>query len=112
MALIKCPECNHDVSDKAPQCLNCGFIINQQETKKVDLNVNNYELTSKKWKKHYAWGIPLLVIGVPLFSSNLLLGMSSPENASPGWFFIGLIFCIVGGINFLIAVIGSWWERG
>lgn len=25
MALIKCPECGHDVSDMAPVCPNCGF---------------------------------------------------------------------------------------
>lgn len=27
MALIKCPECNHDVSDKAVFCPNCGCTI-------------------------------------------------------------------------------------
>ena len=27
MALIKCPECNHDISDKAKICVNCGFPI-------------------------------------------------------------------------------------
>lgn len=27
MALIKCPECNHDVSDTAALCPNCGFDI-------------------------------------------------------------------------------------
>lgn len=29
MALIKCPECNHDVSDKAKICANCGFPISE-----------------------------------------------------------------------------------
>lgn len=27
MAIIKCPECGHDVSDKAPFCPNCGYTI-------------------------------------------------------------------------------------
>lgn len=27
MAMIKCPECGHDVSDKAPQCPHCGVEI-------------------------------------------------------------------------------------
>ena len=26
MALIKCPECGHDVSDTAASCPNCGYI--------------------------------------------------------------------------------------
>ncbi len=25
MAMIKCPECGHDVSDKAASCPNCGY---------------------------------------------------------------------------------------
>jgi len=25
MALIKCPECNRDVSDKADKCIHCGY---------------------------------------------------------------------------------------
>ena len=25
MALIKCPECEKEVSDKAPVCIHCGF---------------------------------------------------------------------------------------
>lgn len=28
MSLIQCPECNHDVSDKAVSCPNCGFPLN------------------------------------------------------------------------------------
>lgn len=27
MALIKCPECGKDVSDQAPACPNCGYIL-------------------------------------------------------------------------------------
>lgn len=31
MALIKCPECGKEISDKAINCPNCGFPINQVE---------------------------------------------------------------------------------
>lgn len=27
MAIIKCPECGHQTSDKAPVCPNCGVEI-------------------------------------------------------------------------------------
>ena len=27
MAIIKCPECGHSISDKAPMCPNCGVEI-------------------------------------------------------------------------------------
>ena len=29
MALIKCPECGKEVSDKAKSCTNCGFPMNK-----------------------------------------------------------------------------------
>lgn len=34
MALLKCPECAHDVSDKAVACPNCGYPINMPSTTK------------------------------------------------------------------------------
>lgn len=35
MALINCPECNHeDISDKATVCPYCGYNINQSFGKK------------------------------------------------------------------------------
>lgn len=33
MSLIKCPECTHDISDKAIMCPNCGLPINTTEKK-------------------------------------------------------------------------------
>lgn len=29
MSLIKCPECGQDVSDKAENCIHCGYPIKQ-----------------------------------------------------------------------------------
>lgn len=31
MALMKCPECGHDVSDKADKCPNCGCPVSEME---------------------------------------------------------------------------------
>ena len=33
MAIIKCPECGHQISDKAPTCPNCGVEIAEKVTK-------------------------------------------------------------------------------
>lgn len=35
MALIKCPECGNDVSDKAIKCPRCGYPLKQEEIKTV-----------------------------------------------------------------------------
>lgn len=34
MALIKCPECGHDISDKAISCPNCGYPMNTPSSQK------------------------------------------------------------------------------
>ena len=31
MALIKCPECGKEISDKANACIHCGYPLNEQE---------------------------------------------------------------------------------
>lgn len=31
MALIQCPECGKDISDKATQCIHCGYPLNEHE---------------------------------------------------------------------------------
>lgn len=35
MALIKCPECNKEISDKAVNCPNCGYPICTESNKVV-----------------------------------------------------------------------------
>ena len=35
MALIKCPECGRDVSDKADDCTHCGYPLSQTDQKPV-----------------------------------------------------------------------------
>lgn len=41
MALIKCPECGREISDKAPACIHCGFplsLLNESSEIKEELN--------------------------------------------------------------------------
>jgi len=35
MALIKCPECNAQISDRAISCVNCGYPISQHPTSTI-----------------------------------------------------------------------------
>lgn len=35
MALIKCPECGKEVSDKAPTCIHCGYPLSQRKEKQL-----------------------------------------------------------------------------
>lgn len=49
MSLIKCPECNKEISDKADSCPNCGFpidkikknIVNEEFKQDMSISKNN-----------------------------------------------------------------------
>lgn len=38
MALIKCPECNKEISDKSESCIHCGYPLHQINTKQTDVD--------------------------------------------------------------------------
>ena len=46
MALINCPECNKEISDKAEYCINCGYKLPRQEPKFQGLYCSNCLYTS------------------------------------------------------------------
>lgn len=35
MAMIKCPECGQEISDKAKKCVHCGVRVKKRNTKKL-----------------------------------------------------------------------------
>ena len=39
MALINCPECGKQISDKAPVCIHCGYPIQTEQT--VSTSISN-----------------------------------------------------------------------
>lgn len=41
--LIKCPECNKEISDKSKVCINCGYPI--QQSNMCSVNGKEYDLT-------------------------------------------------------------------
>lgn len=44
MSLIKCPECNKEISDKSKICVNCGYPINEKNTKCI-INGVSYDVS-------------------------------------------------------------------
>lgn len=44
MALIKCPECGKEISDKSKQCIHCGYpleLLTEQSPKEKEVTVNH-----------------------------------------------------------------------
>lgn len=95
MALIKCSECQREISDKAESCPSCGNLIAQNvdnEIKPVEI-----ELTSKLWKKKSLWGVLLVFIAfITMFRS-----------VGWGFFLLFIAFCWA-----IYVGIGRWWTNG
>lgn len=69
MALINCPECGKEVSDKAKSCIHCGYPIN---VKKIKTNDEIIEHSKQKKKIIMIVFIIIIIlgIGIGIFSYN------------------------------------------
>lgn len=45
MALIKCPECGKEISDKSDKCIHCGFPLTKTKNKICVINGKEYDLS-------------------------------------------------------------------
>mgnify|MGYP005846611127 FL=1 len=84
MALIHCPECSREISDKAESCPGCGFVLTKDDLPKV----RKSDLS--EIKKNPAIGTLCIIIGI-----IAILG---------GIPFISIIigiFAIIGGFIFI-----------
>lgn len=41
MALIKCPECGHEISDLSAACIHCGYPLNEAQTDTLSQQINS-----------------------------------------------------------------------
>lgn len=73
MALIKCPECQREVSDSAASCPNCGKVINAS-------NAQPAQPPKKKKKKIWLWILIIIVI----FIGAGIMGSDSSNSGSSG----------------------------
>lgn len=95
MSLIKCSECQKEISDQAVSCPHCGNPVHKQVVQ-ADKPVE-IELTSKKWKKRAILGLLLFLLGWILIFKSVGLGI-----------FLMFIGVIVG----ITSRIGAWWTNG
>lgn len=93
MALIECPECWTQVSDKADKCPKCACPISI--TPKTEQTI---ELTSKRFKKQQIFAFLCLVVGV-----IMTLSIGNGANWSAGLAVVSSLL-VAGGIIWLIIV--------
>ncbi len=120
MALIKCPECGKEVSNKAPSCIHCGTPltmttasssapvaapVNISATASVaPAKVQTIELTGKKLKVQ-------VLLSFLLSLSGCITAIGAAAGKAPGVAAWGIIFFIIGLIWFIVAQILIWWHH-
>ena len=58
MALIKCPECGKEISDKASSCINCGYPIQSQKAESK-LVIKALKHPNETHVIGYSFGVPM-----------------------------------------------------
>lgn len=100
MALIKCSECGKEISDKAPNCPNCGNPINHPSSTAVHMEPAPPK--RRKYRVRLIIFTPMFFIG---FFMAVIWGLSGNNSSITGfWSFIA----VVGFIGMVVSAIGSW----
>ena len=97
MAIIKCPQCNGDVSDKAKNCPHCNYLMNEFETverlkNKSNITKNNCNPVAKKFNL-----VVMIIKIIGYFSAFISLIVFI--NLNVGWW---------GLLSFIVIVISTW----
>jgi len=102
MALINCPECNSEVSDKAISCPKCGCPIASPSTQDITPvqpeEPTTIQATQKSFKGTMLAGSIVCGIGFACFIA---------KAPGPGVFFI-----VLGFIVYFSGRFGAWWSTG
>jgi hypothetical protein len=103
MALIKCPECNRDISDKATVCPHCARPLARTSYRQGPVQV--IERTGRRWKGVRVLGWLLIFV-----AAFLLFGKWAADDSRgvAAGFSIGL----AGVACLWISRAGAWWYHG
>jgi len=100
MALIACPECQREISEKAAACPHCGSPT-QSTPIKVETAagaVVTTQATGRSWKIIQLIGALLITAGVVSCSAG------DPGSAAS--------LLMLGFVVFIAGRIGAWWKHG
>lgn len=97
MALIKCPDCQTDVSSFAVSCVKCARPILPANIKIGQHKTQTIEKTSKKYKAQLIWSSLLTIIGFCMI-----------YYGATKW---GAGCAAIGVLWFFFTRLGAWWEH-
>lgn len=107
MALINCPDCSRQVSDRAAICPDCAcpVRINEKPNVKIPERPVLIEQTAKKWKIYQIYGTIVLALGIPV--SWAIKGLTNDGIGT----FLFISCCLISMVLFFIAGFGGWWNH-
>jgi hypothetical protein len=103
MALIKCPECNRDVSDKATVCPHCARPLAWTSYRQGPVQV--IERTGRRWK-----GVRVLGWLLILAAAFALIAQWAADDSRAVT--AGLWIGLAGVACLWISRAGAWWYHG
>jgi hypothetical protein len=85
MALINCPECNKEISDKVKACPHCGYpfessVDKNQDLQKVEISAVNIKPTSPEKKKRLILGLIIAVVVLAVGIAAIFVGKTIIYN--------------------------------
>lgn len=96
MALIKCPECKREVSDRAMSCPSCACPLERAVTTGA---------TGKKWK-----GIQLVSLGAIFLGILVAFGTAIPlGGAYAGLMIVGGLIGLLAGTKAFMYLVAVYW---
>lgn len=104
MALIKCPECGTQVSEKAQQCPKCSYPISTIPAGKKVEDVQTIQQTSKRFKKQ-------IIVAVLLLIGGIIVIAIAADAKKYGLAGVGILATILGVVWYIIVRLRIWWNH-
>jgi len=105
MALINCPECNREVSDRDEDCPHCGCPLKGPADIVAGRRVRTVERTAKTYK---AW----MLVGCLATLAGLAGSLGGGLSGKADFVLIGVLVVALGLAVSLWARLAAWWHHG
>lgn len=112
MALISCPECGDKVSNTAPTCPHCGYVMQQRNSPVVDASDSANESSSANIVKYSDVGefksrLPLRILYIAFGVLLILFGLFFFPFIFIGFLCLGLSFLCSDGADCICPYCGA-----